>query len=34
MMARKDKIVSQLTGGVSGLLKANGEPLSPGLRCS
>ena len=24
MMARKDKIVSQLTGGVSGLLKANG----------
>ena len=30
MMARKDKIVSQLTGGVSGLLKANGVTVITG----
>ncbi len=30
MMARKDKIVSQLTGGVSGLLKANGVSVITG----
>ena len=30
MMARKDKIVSQLTGGVSGLLKANGATVITG----
>ena len=30
MMARKDKIVSQLTGGVSGLLKANGVAVITG----
>ena len=30
MMARKDKIVSQLTGGVSGLLKANGVKVITG----
>ena len=30
MMARKDKIVSQLTGGVSGLLKANGVTVVTG----
>ena len=30
MMARKDKIVSQLTGGVSGLLKANGVTVIAG----
>lgn len=30
MMARKDKIVSQLTGGVSGLLKANGVNVITG----
>lgn len=31
MMARKDKIVSQLTGGVSGLLKANGVTVITGV---
>ena len=30
MMARKDKIVSQLTGGVAGLLKANGVTVITG----
>ena len=30
MMARKEKIVSQLTGGVSGLLKANGITVITG----
>ena len=30
MMARKDKVVSQLTGGVSGLLKANGVRVIAG----
>ena len=30
MMARKEKIVSQLTGGVSGLLKANGVTVITG----
>ena len=30
MMARKDKIVAQLTGGVSGLLKANGVTVITG----
>ena len=30
MMARKDKIVSQLTGGVSGLLRANGVTVITG----
>ena len=30
MMARKEKIVSQLTGGVSGLLKANGVSVITG----
>ena len=30
MMSRKDKIVSQLTGGVSGLLKANGVTVITG----